>query len=69
VAVLGARTTLVAAGVIGAVVTASALLLPGMLDLDRAEPGTAAADSDVDVVVTRISMHESDPSPVPRPRA
>src|SRR6476659_3828514 len=42
VALLGARTTLVAAGVIGAVVTASALLLPGMLDLDRAESATAA---------------------------
>ena len=38
VALLGARTTLIAAGVIGAVVTASALLLPGMLDLDRDEP-------------------------------
>ena len=54
---------------IGAVVTASALLLPGMLDLDRAEPKPAADDSEVDVVVTRISMHESDPSPLPRPRA
>jgi len=67
VALLGARTTLVAAGVIGAVVTASALLLPGMLDLDRdEEPGEAG---DVDVVVTRIRMHESDPSALPRPRA
>ena len=45
VALLGARTTLVAAGVIGAVVTASALLLPGMLDLDRAEePGEAGLE-------------------------
>ena len=68
-ALLGARTTLVAAGVIGGVVTASALLLPGMLDLDRAEPTTPAGDSEIDVVVTRISMHESDPSPLPRPRA
>ena len=67
VALLGARTTLVAAGVIGAVVTASALLLPGMLDLDRdEEPGEAG---DVDVVVTRIRMQESDPSALPRPRA
>jgi len=69
VALLGARTTLVAAGVIGAAVTASALLLPGMLDLDRAEAASAAGDAEVDVVVTRISMHESDPSPLPRPRA
>jgi MFS family permease len=69
VALLGARTTLVAAGVIGAVVTASALLLPGMLDLDRGvgvEVGDVAA---IDVVVTRISMHESDRSPLPGPRA
>jgi predicted transcriptional regulator len=50
-----------------AVVTASALLLPGMLDLDRdEEPGEAG---DVDVVVTRIRMHEGDPSALPRPRA
>ncbi len=67
VALLGARTTLVAAGVIGAVVTASALLLPGMLDLDRDEEPAAAGD--LDVVVTRIRMHEGDPSPLPRPRA
>ena len=69
VALFGARTTLIAAGVVGAVVTASALLLPGMLDLDRAEPEAAEDDSEVDIVVTRISMHESDPSPLPRPRA
>jgi DHA3 family tetracycline resistance protein-like MFS transporter len=69
VALLGARTTLVAAGVIGAVVTASALLLPGMLDLDKPEPPSEPGDADVDVVVTRIRMHESDPSALPRPRA
>ena len=67
VALLGARTTLVAAGVIGAVVTASALLLPGMLDLDRDEEPAEAGD--LDVVVTRIRMHEGEPSPLPRPRA
>jgi DHA3 family tetracycline resistance protein-like MFS transporter len=70
VALLGARTTLVAAGVIGAAVTASALLLPGMLDLDRADAPSEAdeVDVDVDVVVTRIRMHETDPSALPRPR-
>jgi len=69
VALLGARTTLVAAGVIGAVVTASALLLPGMLDLDKPESPSEPGEADVDVVVTRIRMHESDPSALPRPRA
>jgi hypothetical protein len=34
--VLGARTTLIAAGVLGAVVTFSALLLPGMRDVETA---------------------------------
>jgi hypothetical protein len=67
VALLGARTTLVAAGVIGALVTASALLLPGMLDIDRDE-APAAEPANLDVVVTRIRMHEGDPSPLPRPR-
>jgi hypothetical protein len=70
VALLGARTTLVAAGVIGAVVTASALLLPGMLELDRAaEPEPVTSDEEVDVVLTRIRMYESDPSALPGPRA
>jgi MFS family permease len=69
VELLGARTTLVAAGVIGAVVTASALLLPGMLDLDRSPPPTEPQGADLEVVVTRIRMHESDPSALPRPRA
>jgi DHA3 family tetracycline resistance protein-like MFS transporter len=70
VAFLGARTTLVAAGVIGAVVTASALLLPGMLELDRAaEPEPVTSDEEVDVVLTRIRMYESDPSALPGPRA
>jgi DHA3 family tetracycline resistance protein-like MFS transporter len=69
VALLGARTTLVAAGVIGAAVTASALLLPGMLDLDRAAEPEPLAPDEVDVVVTRIHLHESDPSALPRPRA
>jgi MFS family permease len=39
---LGARTTLIAAGLVGAVATAGALFLPGMRDLER-EPGTAGA--------------------------
>jgi hypothetical protein len=34
-AAIGAQTTLVAAGVAGAVVTLSALLLPGMLAVER----------------------------------
>jgi DHA3 family tetracycline resistance protein-like MFS transporter len=34
-AAIGAQTTLIAAGVAGAVVTLSALLLPGMLDVER----------------------------------
>jgi hypothetical protein len=51
------------------VATASALLLPGMLDLDRAdEPGPPAAPDDIDVVVTRIRLRESDPSALPGPR-
>ena len=61
--------TLVGAGVGGAAITPAALFLPGMRDVDRAEPATAAGDSEIDVVVTRISMHESDPSSLPRPRA
>jgi hypothetical protein len=35
-AALGARTTLIAAGVLGAVVTFAALLLPGMRDVEEA---------------------------------
>jgi hypothetical protein len=66
VAVLGARTTLVAAGVIGAAVTASALLLPGMLDLDRAVDAGETGGAEVDVVVTYIRLHESDSSALPR---
>jgi len=69
VALLGARTTLVAAGVIGAVVTASALLLPGMLELDRAAEPEPVASDEVDVVLTRIRIYESDPSALPGPRS
>jgi len=37
-ALVGARATLIGAGVLGALVTVSALLLPGMLDVQRALP-------------------------------
>jgi MFS family permease len=69
VALLGARATLVGAGVIGAVVTAAALLLPGMLDLDREERAAEREHDDVDVVVRRISMQDREPSALPQPRA
>jgi hypothetical protein len=38
---LGARTTLIAAGVLGGIVTFAALLLPGVRDIEtaRADPG------------------------------
>jgi hypothetical protein len=39
---IGARTTLVAAGVLGAVVTFAALLLPGMRDVEAARSAPAA---------------------------
>ena len=47
-AALGTRTTLIAAGVLGATVTLAALLLPGMRDIEgdfprRRQPGPAAA--------------------------
>jgi DHA3 family tetracycline resistance protein-like MFS transporter len=50
-AAIGAQTTLIAAGVAGAVVTLAALLLPGMLDVERSPaslerlPEAAAAGS------------------------
>ena len=37
-ALVGARATLIGAGTLGALVTVSALLLPGMLDVQRAVP-------------------------------
>jgi len=40
-AALGARTTLIAAGVLGAVVTFGALLLPGMRDVEEARTESA----------------------------
>jgi hypothetical protein len=40
---IGAQTTLIAAGLLGGVVTFAALLLPGMRDLEgREEPAQAA---------------------------
>jgi hypothetical protein len=41
---LGARTTLIAAGVgAGGILIAALALLPGLRDIDRAEPDSAAA--------------------------
>ena len=57
-ALTGARVTLVAAGAVGAVITAGALLLPGMLDLDRAEP-EAAAEAEIEVVVRRLRVRDA----------
>ena len=57
-ALMGARVTLVAAGAVGAVITAAALLLPGMLDLDRAEP-EAAAEAEIEVVVRRLRVRDA----------
>jgi DHA3 family tetracycline resistance protein-like MFS transporter len=57
-ALTGARVTLVAAGAVGAVITAGALLLPGMLDLDRAEPD-AAAEAEIEVVVRRLRVRDA----------
>ena len=57
-ALTGARVTLVAAGAVGAVITAGALLLPGMLDLDRAEP-EAGAEAEIEVVVRRLRVRDA----------
>ncbi len=43
-ALLGARTTLVGAGVLGSAVTAAAVLLPGMLDVDGTHQPSPAPD-------------------------
>jgi len=60
---IGARMTLVGAGVGGAVITFAALFLPGMRDVEReepaAEPEEAPADVPVDVVIVATVLHQA----------
>jgi DHA3 family tetracycline resistance protein-like MFS transporter len=59
---IGARLTLVGAGVGGAVITFAALFLPGMRDVEREEPpaeGPPAAGPAVDVVIVATVLHGS----------
>jgi DHA3 family tetracycline resistance protein-like MFS transporter len=67
-AMIGARLTLVGAGVGGAVITFAALFLPGMLDVEREGPpaeAPPAADLPVDVViVATVLRHAPSGAPV-----
>jgi MFS family permease len=57
---IGARLTLVGAGVGGAVITFAALFLPGMRDVEREQPpaeAPPAADLPVDVVIVATVLH------------
>jgi DHA3 family tetracycline resistance protein-like MFS transporter len=58
-AAIGARWTLVGAGVGGAAITLAALYLPGMRDVEREEPEPVAAREllPVDVVVVATVVH------------
>ena len=58
-ALLGARLTLVGAGVGGAAITLGALFLPGMRDVERHEPATESPEP-LDVVVARITLRNGD---------
>jgi len=58
-AVLGARLTLVGAGIGGAAITLAALFLPGMRDVERDEPA-AESPAPPDVVVARITLRDGD---------
>jgi len=49
---------------VGAAVTAGALPIPGMLDLDRVEPDPAEP-APVDIVVRRIRLTSGDSAPSP----
>jgi MFS family permease len=59
---IGARLTLVGAGVGGAIITLAALFLPGMRDVEREEPPAgepAPADLPVDVVIVATVLHQA----------
>jgi DHA3 family tetracycline resistance protein-like MFS transporter len=59
---IGARLTLIGAGVGGAVITFAALFLPGMLDVEREQPpaeAPPAADLPVDVVIVATVLHHA----------
>jgi MFS family permease len=59
---IGARLTLVGAGVGGAVITLAALFLPGMRDVEREEPpaeAPPAAGLPVDVVIVATVLHQA----------
>jgi Transmembrane secretion effector len=59
---IGARLTLVGAGVGGAVITFAALFLPGMLDVEREQPAAGAppaTDLSVDVVIVATVLHHA----------
>ncbi|HXD70795.1 MAG TPA: MFS transporter [Gaiellales bacterium] len=61
---IGARMTLVGAGVGGAAITFAALLLPGMRDVEREESAAepqAPADIPVDVVIVATVLHQAPP--------
>jgi hypothetical protein len=61
---IGARMTLVGAGVGGAVITFAALFLPGMRDVEREEPVAepeAPVDLPVDVVIVAAVLHQAPP--------
>src|SRR5262245_26463174 len=61
---IGARATLVGAGIGGAVVTFAALFLPGMRDVEREEPlaePEAPAGVPVDVVIVATVLHQAPP--------
>ena len=62
-AVLGARLTLVGAGVGGAAITLAALFLPGMRDIERNEPPAELPEPAGVVTVTRIALRDGEPVP------
>jgi DHA3 family tetracycline resistance protein-like MFS transporter len=64
---IGARMTLVGAGVGGAVITFAALFLPGMRDVEREQDVPSAhpqAEVPVDVVIVATVLHQA-PSAAP----
>jgi MFS family permease len=67
-ALLGARMTLVGAGVGGAAITLAALFLPGMRDIEREEPVAEPAPP-VDIVVVATVLRDAGTAAVPAPTA
>ena len=64
---LGARTTLIAAGVLGAVVTFGALLLPGMRDVEGRQKSARPTSTSTTIAATTATTSRSSPgTPPPR---